>query len=157
MNTVLGGRMGGRKTENDQDLHRSKHLRGIRVVSGCCLRRQQLSLILPPAVYEQEGQTPRELVTVRRDGWPQVMFGEGEWSHTWPAFPSVANVGQRRNSLRLEGLFSHPFPTEGKGWGTHIVTGLRLRIPHNQIQGCVRHQNRCYYKHPKISDVCGAQ
>ena len=65
----VGGQM-GKKWRTSMTHHRSNHLLGIGVLSGCRLVGRQLSLILPRPVYEQGGETSSELVTDQRDGRP---------------------------------------------------------------------------------------
>jgi hypothetical protein len=43
---------------------------GCGLVSGCRLLGQQLSLILSDVVYEEQQESPSELVTDQRDGRP---------------------------------------------------------------------------------------
>src|SRR5271166_6572161 len=64
---VIGGQM-GKKARTNVTHHRSNHLTGMRVVSGCRLLVRQFSFILPDVVYGQARKTPSELVTDERDG-----------------------------------------------------------------------------------------
>jgi len=60
----------GKKARRNVTHHRSNHLLGMWVVSGCRLRGRQLSLLLPRVVYEDWPETPSELATDQRDGRP---------------------------------------------------------------------------------------
>ena len=58
----------GEKSKWGMTHHRSNHLAGDVGNVRLPFLRRQLSLIVPAVVYEQEWETPSELVTVARDG-----------------------------------------------------------------------------------------
>lgn len=58
----------GEKSRARRAHHRSNHLPGMRVLSGCRLRERQLSLILHGECTGKRGKSPSEFVTVVRDG-----------------------------------------------------------------------------------------
>ena len=78
-NGGVGGQM-GKKSRPNMTYHRSNHLLGIGVVSGCRLQGRQLSLILPKVVYEEFWKTPSEFVTDQCDG-SHIFQNQGNMGH----------------------------------------------------------------------------
>src|ERR1035438_9782316 len=65
----------GKKPRTSVTHHRSNHLAG----DAGSVRLPTLGKTALPhpstVVYEQKGETPSDLVTIGRDGWPKLMFG----------------------------------------------------------------------------------
>src|SRR5271166_3452460 len=107
------------------------------VVSGCRSWGRQLSLIVPPVVYGQERETPSELVTVDRDGWPELMCGTGvRDGRSQPHICQQQGMLTTRRSIFLRNRRSASPESQAKRLGQPPTLPVRKKSSGVQLSCC---------------------